>query len=102
MSGIGIKTRGSNSSSLFPEARVFILLSSMYLCQRIFGSLVHPDVIRISYDKIQVRMFSGVVSGFFPSVLLVSSVFLCFVDFSEGGISRMDDDSSGLVFQKRC
>ena len=78
VSGIGIRTKGSNSSSLFPEARVFILLSSMYLCQRIFGSLVHSDVIRISYDKIQVRMFSGVVSGIFSIRAFVSSVFVVF------------------------
>ena len=103
MSGIGIRTRGSNSSSLFPEARVFILLSSMYLCQRISDSFVLSEFVQTDDYMFQARMFSGVMTGISSIRVCDEFCFCCvLLIFSESGIFGMDDDSSGLVFQKSC
>ena len=63
MRGNEIRTRGNINSLSFLEVRLFALLSTTILCQRVIDSFVLSEVIQIDDYIVWARMFSGLMTG---------------------------------------
>ena len=102
MSGIGIKTRGSNSSSLFSRGKTIYSFEFYVFMSTNLWFVCTVWLIQTDDYMFQARMFSGVMTGNLCIRVCDEFCFCCvLLIFSEGGIFRMDDDSSIMNCSKR-